>query len=386
MLNFFSDKLIDLSDDLIFQLDEDGNFIKVNKLGALNIDYDPAELIGRHIFSVIDEKSYDTASAQISELLAGKHFINFETVLRSRLGNKISYSMTLSLFKEGDENYIGGIARNISAGKRVEEKIKELESLLIEAYRLISIERARWKQDKSVLEELNRLKSEFISNISHELRTPLASIIGFSETILSDPEMSDDMKEEFNTIILTEGKRLARLINEVLELSRMEAGTISLVKDNLNLVDLLQEAVNNNISDINKKNLKFTFEFPEKEIIISGDRDKLLNAFEGLFNNSVKYTPRDGRIKLILQKLNKEAEIILSDTGVGIPEKDLPNIFKKYFSIKTENNYSQTPLGLVFVKQIIDLHKGLIVVHSEINKGTTFVIKLPYQNKPEGST
>jgi signal transduction histidine kinase len=253
--------------------------------------------------------------------------------------------MTLSLFKEGDENYIGGIARNISAGKRVEEKIKELESLLIEAYRLISIERARWKQDKSVLEELNRLKSEFISNISHELRTPLASIIGFSETILSDPEMSDDMKEEFNTIILTEGKRLARLINEV----------------------------------------KFTFEFPEEEVIISGDKEKLLSVFDGLISNAVKFTPPGGRIKLILHSMNKEAEVIISDTGIGIPEKDQPQIFNKFFTAADKSDDIKTPLGLVFIKQIIDLHRGLILVHSEVNKGTTFVVKLPYQNKSEGS-
>jgi signal transduction histidine kinase len=253
---------------------------------------------------------------------------------------------------------------------------------------MISIERARWKQDKSVLEELNKLKGEFVSNISHELRTPLASIIGFSETILSDPEMTSELREEFNNIILTEGKRLARLINHILEISRMESGKVLLIMNDVNMKPLLKEAIDLNLGFIQRKDLNFTFEFPEEEVIIAGDREKLLGVFDGLINNAAKFTPPGGRIKLILNNLSKEAEIIVSDTGKGISEKDQTQVFQKYYTDTDSGggDISKTGFGLVFVKQIIDLHKGLILVHSEINKGTTFVVKLPYQNKSEGIT
>jgi len=384
---FYFDELLDLSDDLIFFLDSEGNFQRVNKLGALLLDYDPSVLQGTHFLSIVDDKNYDNAVKHFSEMLAVNNWTKFDTVLKTRLGSRLNYRVTLKAIIEDEKlTGVGGIARNISPQIRFEDKINELESRLIESSRMLSIERARWKQDKSVLEELNKLKSEFISNISHELRTPLASIIGFSETIMSDPGMSPEMREEFNNIILTEGKRLARLINEILEISRMESGKISLIKTEFDLTPLLKEAVENNINYVRKKEIKFTFEFPEEEVIISGEKEKLLNVFEGLLNNAVKFTPVSGRIKLILHKMNKEAEIIISDTGAGIPEKDLPNIFQKFYSINhSDNDIPDSGLGLVFVKQIIDLHRGLIVVHSELGKGTTFVIKLPYQNKSEGS-
>jgi PAS domain S-box-containing protein len=377
------DELIDLTDDLLFLLDKEGNFRQVNKSGALNLDYEADDLLGKHFFSIVDENWYAATADQFSRLLSTDEHLSFETVLKSRLGSRVEYKIILRKIKEDG---VGGIACSIASKKRNNAKIKELEYRLLEASRMISVERTRWKQDESILEELNKLKSEFISNISHELRTPLASIIGFSETILSDPDMSQEMRDEFNSIILTEGKRLARLINEILEISRMESGKVSLVKGDLNLTDLLKETVENNINLFRKKNLNFTFEFPPEDIIISGDKEKLSTVFDGLLNNAVKFTPENGRVKLLLHKMTKEAEIIISDTGIGIAEKDLPQIFQNIFTSANAKTYlSKSGLGLVFVKQIIDLHKGLILVHSELNKGTTFVIKLPYQNKSEGS-
>jgi PAS domain S-box-containing protein len=380
------DELLNLSDDLIFILDPEGNFVKINKLGSLNLEYEPAELLGKHFFSIFDKKYYSIATENLSRLLSGGGIVKFDALLNSRMGTTINYSIVLKTIYEKEELAgVGGIAKNISSKLRNQSRIAELESKLTEASRMISIERARWKQDKSVLDELNRLKGEFISNISHELRTPLASIIGFSETILSDPDMSAEMRDEFNNIILTEGKRLARLINEILEISRMETGKIVIVKSDVKLKIVLKDAIDLSLTYVKRKDLKFTFEFPEEEVIISGDKEKLLSVFDGLISNAVKFTPPGGRIKLILHSMNKEAEVIISDTGIGIPEKDQPQIFNKFFTAADKSDDIKQGLGLVFIKQIIDLHRGLILVHSEVNKGTTFVVKLPYQNKSEGS-
>jgi two-component system phosphate regulon sensor histidine kinase PhoR len=121
-----------------------------------------------------------------------------------------------------------------------------------------------------------------------------------------------------------------------------------------------------------------TCDIPVNEIIINGDEEKLGLVFEGLINNAIKFTDSGGRIIVSAQSLYKEFEIIISDTGTGIPENDLPNIFDKFYRVRRPGKeIPGTGLGLVFVKQIVDLHKGLITVNSEVNMGTSFVIKLP---------
>ena len=248
---------------------------------------------------------------------------------------------------------------------------------LIESERLLSIERRRANQQKSLLVELNKLKNEFISNISHELRTPLASIIGFSETIESDDNLPEDMRKDFNRIILSEGKRLAKLINDVLELSRIESGTIALNKSNFDFARLIKETIEYFRADLQDKNIHLTTEFPDEEIFLFADREKISQVFSGVISNAIKFTDKNGRITVIVNNLMKEAEVIISDTGAGIPEKDLPFIFEKFYRVQRKDYENPgTGLGLVFVKQIVDLHKGYVEIQSEVNKGTSVVIRL----------
>ena len=134
-------------------------------------------------------------------------------------------------------------ARNITKEKNYEEELKKIRPKLTETERLVHIERKRTKEHTSLIDELNRLKSEFISNLSHEFRTPLASIIGFSETIESDPDLPPEMKKEFNHVILNEGKRLAKLINEVLDISSVEDGSLVLVRTEFDVVEILQSII-----------------------------------------------------------------------------------------------------------------------------------------------
>ena len=261
--------------------------------------------------------------------------------------------------------------------KKLEDKITELSEKYKEAKRIINIERSRGLQKVSLLEELNKMKSEFISNVSHEFRTPLASIIGFSESIASDPSMTQEHKKEFNEIILSEGKRLARLINDVLDLTRLEKGEISLNKARFNCVSLLHKIIEKNLENIKSKNLQLTYELPKEEIYIDGDKERLEQMFNSLLSNAIKYTGKGGRISIFAHSLFKEFEVIITDTGIGIAKKDLPYIFQKYFSDSKSNEHSTgTGLGLVFVKQIVDLHKGSISIQSELNEGTTVIVRL----------
>ena len=369
--------LLLISNDLIFILDKDGCFLKVNNSGSLLLDYTERELLGKHFLELVPTEENIEVSEAISKMLQSDKVIKFTTNLKTKLNRLTSFEITgRTIIRDGKVIGMLGIGNDISRMKKYEDELIKLKPKLTEAQRLISLERARLWQQGSLIEELDRLKSEFVSNISHEFRTPLASIIGFSETIVSDPDLPEEMKSEFNKVILYEGKRLAKLINDVLDISRIEGGRIILNKTCFNLVEILKEVVEHNRESALKKRITLEFEHPQDQILIEADKEKIAQSFEALINNAIKFTNEDGRVKVIVINLFKEVEIVISDTGIGIPKKDLPYIFQKFYRVsRPGTEIPGTGIGLVFVKQMIDIHKGMISVQSEIGNGTTFIVK-----------
>jgi len=369
--------LFDVARELLFVLDGGGLIISINQFGASALDYSAEQLIGKHFMDLVDPVYTQLVNASINIALKNDDSF-FEASLINKFEKVNRYQISIRTVRK-DERIIGliGVGKDVSQQRKIENELNDLKPKLIEAERLISLERARSSHQKMMLDEVNRMKSEFVSNISHELRTPLASIVGFSETIASDPNMPVEMRNEFNLIILNEGKRLAKLINDVLDLSRMETGRIAINKSKVNIVKLLRRMIDNNKTLIDSKNLILTFETPYEEIIIEVDEERLLQALDSLLENSIKFTNEGGRIKVILNNLYREIEIVITDTGIGIPEKDLPFLFQKFYTVnRPDSDISGAGMGLVFVKQIVDLHKGLINIQSEPNKGTSVLIKL----------
>ncbi len=374
--------LFNIAHDLILILDQEGNIVSINQFGAGLLDYSVDELLGKHFLELIDTNYSSLVSSSITlALKSGSAFFETSLINKFEKLNKFQFSIkTVS-----DKNRIIGllgVGKNVTKLRNFENQLNELKPKLIEAERLINLERARSSNQKMMLEELNRMKGEFVSNISHELRTPLASIVGFSETIASDPNMPSEMQQEFNLIILNEGKRLAKLINDVLDLSRMETGRIALNKSRTNISKILYDVMEKNQKIAESKNLIISSDIPPDEIILEADEERLFQAFDAIMNNSIKFTNEGGRIKIILNNLFREVEVVISDTGIGIPEKDLPYIFQKFYRVnRQDSEISGAGIGLVFVKQIVDLHKGLINIQSEPNKGTSVVIKLLKNNR-----
>ena len=371
--------LLEVATDLVFILDKSGNIVLVNGVGKLNLEYTSDEIKGKHFLELIDVDFYNSASEAFEEAIKIKNVTRFETMLVSKYDRQLVYEINFRIIsKEGKIAGMIGTGKSIGNLKHFEKEIRKLKPKIVEANRIIKLERARVRKHESLVEELNRLKREFISNISHEFRTPLASIVGFSETIESDPDLPPEMKREFNNIILNEGKRLAKLIKSVLDISRIEGGKISLDKSTVNVVDLLLNIIESSKEFATQKNIELNFEHPAEEVILEADKEKLSGVFEALINNAIKFTNDYGRVKIITNNLFREVEIIVSDTGIGIPEKDLPYIFQKFYRVsRPGSEIPGTSVGLVFVKQMIDLHKGLITVQSEAGSGTSFVIKLP---------
>lgn len=375
-------QLVETADDLIFSLNKNGYFQSINKSGSNALGYSSEEIINKHFLEFIDDDSKADIAVVFQDMLTNANVTTFETTFLERFGSKLVFEIQASpLYEEGKINGLIGIGRDITQRRQDEVKLKELNTKLIEANRIISIERDRAKQQITVLEELNKLKNEFISNVSHELRTPLASIVGFAETIVSDAELPQETIHEFSNIILTEGKRLARLVNDILDFSKLESGTETLNRINFNLAATLKELSETFKESAESKGISLNIEIPEAQIEIFADKERIQKAFSNIISNGIKFTDKGGRVSILVQDFLKEVEVIISDTGIGIPNEKIPELFQKFSKVNRPG--SQIPgagFGLVTVKQIIDLHKGLIQVKSEINKGTSFIVRLPKKN------
>lgn len=373
--------LFNVIKDLIFILDESGTIVAINQYGASSLEYSVNDLIGKHFSELIDSNYLQLVNSSITLALKNDYAF-FEASFINKFEKTNRYQISIRTVRN-ESKIIGliGVSKNVTIQRKLENELSNLKPKLIEAERLISLERSRSSHQKMMLEELNTMKSEFVSNISHELRTPLASIVGFSETIASDPNMPAEMRLEFNLIILNEGKRLAKLINDVLDLSRMETGRIALNKTKTNIIKILEQVIGKNRKSAEEKKLTISSDILSGEIIIEADEERLFQALDAIMENSIKFSNEGGRIKIILNNLFREVEIVISDTGIGIPEKDLPFIFQKFYRVnRPDSDITGAGMGLVFVKQIVDLHKGLINVQSEPNKGTSVIIKLLKNN------
>jgi PAS domain S-box-containing protein len=376
--------LIKTSPDLIFILDGTGKIVLINEAAKSYLEYSPEEMKDKYFLDFISKEDASLINTSLNKVLSEKRPIKFKVKLLTKYGQVFPIELSCNTI-QNHSKLLGllGVGKDLSEKYRYEMELQKLKPQLTEINRLLNIERARVTPQKSVVEELNRLKYEFISGISHEFRTTLASIIGFSETIVSDPDLAESMKEEFINVIMSEGKRLAKLINYFLDTSN-DDNLIMINKTTFGLVKLVQDAININLDLALYKNIFINFEHPPEEIYIEADQDSLYQVINALLNNAVRFTDELGRVKVVVNNFVREVEILVSDTGIGIPEEDQPYIFQRFFRVSRRlSDIASVGVGLVFVKQIIDLHKGLITVQSEPGSGTTFLVKLPKRSKFE---
>ena len=227
--------------------------------------------------------------------------------------------------------------------------------------------------------EIEFLKQDFISSISHELRTPLTSIKAYTETILSDPDMRDETKRQFLEIIDEESNRLATLIEGLLEISRIDSGTMTIMREPVDVASLAGQVLTVLQPLADKKNVRLESHIEDELGIMQGDENRIQSALTNLANNAIKFTPRDGRVWLSIRREDEQLVIEVGDTGMGIPQEALPRIFDRFYRVHHPGEHIQgTGLGLAIVKKIVALHGGRIEVESEVDKGTVFTIYLPY--------
>jgi len=232
------------------------------------------------------------------------------------------------------------------------------------------------------LKELDQLKSDFISVVSHELRTPLTSIKAFTELIMMKQRMTTEKRGRLLSIINNETDRLARLINDILDLTKIEAGKLSWHISRVSLPEIIHNSVTNIQSLADNKSLAISTRVPDSLPRLYGDRDRLVQVITNILSNAIKFTPYGGTISIdAFTELDHRHQIVVqvADTGVGIPAKDLDIIFEKFrrSGDVLTNNAEGTGLGLAITKQIVEYHGGRIWADSLIGKGSTFSFTLP---------
>jgi signal transduction histidine kinase len=241
-----------------------------------------------------------------------------------------------------------------------------------------SLERtvADLEERNRTLLESERVKSELVSNVSHELRTPLASVLGFSSLML-DRDLPPEETKRYLEVIRTEARRLASLLNDLLDLQRVEQETLELRSEEVDLNDLLATQVTLYSAQSHGHTLQFS---PSGEsLFVRGDRDRLAQVVGNLLSNAIKYSPDGGTVEVTTTRIGDEAWISVRDEGLGIPADHQDQIFTKFFrgDVGRELGIAGTGLGLVLARQIVEAHGGEIGFESEVGRGSTFWLHLP---------
>jgi len=239
-------------------------------------------------------------------------------------------------------------------------------------------------QDVSDIRRLERMRSEFVANVSHELKTPVAAVQGFAETLLAGGVKDEETAKSFLKIIYDEGDRLNRLIGDILDLSKIESRRIQLDYAPVHMLTLFNSVGKVLEGAAEQKRIEIRVDVPE-ELFIEADEDRLRQIFINLVGNGVSYTPEGGRIVIKAEEFmdeEYESERIrfsVADNGIGIPKKDLPRIFERFYRVDKARSRSSggTGLGLSIVKHLVELHRGTISVESEVGSGSTFIVELP---------
>ena len=244
------------------------------------------------------------------------------------------------------------------------------------------------KELASELERAARVKSDFLANMSHELRTPLNSIIGFSEVLYDETfgPLNEKQKQYVNNVSAS-GKHLLLLINQILDVAKVEAGKMQLALSNLPMKNILDEISLLVLDMVSKKKLEMSLEIAEDLPSIEADELKVKQILYNLISNAVKFTPEGGKIGLRAKKADSGVEIVVWDTGVGVAPENMEKIFEGFFRVNAP--YSQvtegTGLGLPLSRKLVELHGGKLFLESEgLNKGVAVRFVLPVISSEDG--
>jgi two-component system phosphate regulon sensor histidine kinase PhoR len=222
-------------------------------------------------------------------------------------------------------------------------------------------------------------RQQFVATATHELRTPLANIKAYAETLALNPNVPAQEQMNFYNVISSEATRLARFVDDLLNVSQMETGAINIVRSEIDIERLLGEITEHVAPQSKEKHLRFETKLPQKYPKMRADKDKLSAALVNLIGNAIKYTPEGGWVQLKVEADESRMRFIVEDNGIGIDANELPQLCQKFFRSRDERvrKINGSGLGLAFTQEVAKLHGGALFICSELNKGSQFALNLP---------
>ncbi len=230
-------------------------------------------------------------------------------------------------------------------------------------------------RDISGQKEVEFLQKDVVSRAAHELRSSLISIKGFLTSLIRNHGISEEEKKSYLRMSEEESYRLGSLVENLLDLSRIETGQAPLKLETASVVELVDNSLFVLKPQFDEKKVRVEKEFPADKCEIELDKDKFIQVIHNLLSNALKFTPENGKVTVSLSEDKEKVVFKVSDTGIGIPKKDLPHIFDKFYRVRRE--MGGVGLGLSIVRELVKLHQGDIRVESEEGKGTTAIVTLP---------
>jgi PAS domain S-box-containing protein len=363
--NQFLDSLLENIPNMIFVKDaKDLRFVRFNLAGEDLLGFSRDELIGKNDFDFFPADQAEQFISADRETLRKGQLVDIpeENIQTKAKGARVLHTRKIPVLDaSGEPSFLLGISEDITEAKKVQEALR---------------------QAQEEAEKASRAKSQFLANMSHELRTPLNAILGFSALLRDDAtgRLDEATRLRFLNQIHSSGQHLLELINDVLDLSKVEAGQMDLLLQPVELGQLIDE-VRATVEPLARTKSVALNIVLAPELRLVADPAKVRQMLLNLVSNAIKFTPSGGRIDIRRRRLEALIEISVTDTGIGIAEEDLGRLFTEFQQLDAGRGQRQegTGLGLALTKRFAELHGGRVSVESKLGKGSTFTLHLPIQ-------
>ncbi len=344
-----------VSDDALFS-----KFVEFNKKAVEVLGYSKKELLNMNPWELRDKDLPDLSFKTLKKLLKDGQVIN-ETVFVTKAGEKLNVEVNSHLISFEGQKMVYSIVRDITNRKKQQKELR---------------------RKNEELQKLNRLKTEMVAITSHDLKSPLSKVIIYADLLREfNLEFDRDKIIHYLEIISESSYQMQGFIDEILDLDKIESGRYELNRNKFNLRKLLISSIDINRPAGLKKNVKLALTSRSTNCIIEGDTGKLLQLFNNLITNAIKYSPEAKTVTIQYKKMKEAYRIKISDHGPGIPASEREAIFDRYYQAKRDKKSGERTfgvgLGLYIAKRIVDLHEGTIHVEENKPEGCSFIVELP---------